>query len=82
MKSLSIYQPHRPATVYVRLQRAVGMLLTIAMVAGLYVPPTAMASGTVTIILTEGDTWDVPSDWNPTDNTIHVIGAGGGGGAL
>lgn len=30
------------------------------------------------IILTSGTTWTVPSDWNSTNNTIEVWGAGGG----
>jgi len=32
------------------------------------------------IILTSGTSWTVPSDFNPNNNTIEAIGAGGGGG--
>ena len=38
------------------------------------VPPTPK-----TVFLTSGSTWTVPSDWNPSNNTIEVIGGGGGG---
>jgi hypothetical protein len=33
-----------------------------------------------TIILTSVTSWQVPSDWNNSDHTVHVIGGGGGGG--
>jgi hypothetical protein len=32
------------------------------------------------ISLTSVTTWTTPSDWNTSDNIIHMIGAGGGGG--
>jgi len=32
-------------------------------------------------ILISGTSWTVPSDWNNSDNTIHIFGAGGGGSA-
>jgi len=31
------------------------------------------------VVLTSGTTWNVPSDWNSSDNTIEAIGAGGNG---
>lgn len=34
----------------------------------------------VTLFLTTGTSWQVPSDWNNAVNTIELIGAGGGGG--
>lgn len=34
--------------------------------------------GTCTVILTSGTSWTVPTDWNSTNNTIEVIGGGGG----
>ena len=33
----------------------------------------------VTITLTSGTSWTVPSNWNSASNTIEVIGGGGGG---
>lgn len=30
-------------------------------------------------LLTSGTSWTVPSDWNSSDNEVHLIGAGGGG---
>ncbi len=33
-----------------------------------------------TIYLTSGTTWNVPADWNSSNNTIRAIGAGGDGG--
>lgn len=35
----------------------------------------------VTITLTSGSSWTVPSDWNNASNTIDVYGGGGAGGA-
>jgi len=32
-----------------------------------------------TIFFTSGTSWTVPADWNDSDNTIEVIGGGGGG---
>ena len=37
-------------------------------------------AATIVIFLTSGTTWTVPSNWNPNNNTIEVIGAGAGGG--
>jgi hypothetical protein len=31
-------------------------------------------------VLATGSTWTVPSDFNTTKNTVHIIGGGGGGG--
>ena len=36
---------------------------------------------TKTVFITSGSTWTVPSDFNPSNNTIHGIGGGGGSGA-
>jgi hypothetical protein len=36
--------------------------------------------GATIIYLTSGTTWDVPNDWNSSNNSIEVIGAGGNGG--
>lgn len=33
----------------------------------------------VTIVLTGGTSWPVPSDFNPASNTVHCIAGGGGG---
>lgn len=40
-----------------------------------------IANDAITSTLTTADTspWNVPSDWNDADNTIHVVGAGGNG---
>jgi len=35
---------------------------------------------TIQIFLTSGSSWAVPSDWNPANNTIEVIGASGASG--
>jgi hypothetical protein len=32
----------------------------------------------VTIFITSGTSWSVPSDWNNSNNTIEGIGGGGG----
>src|SRR3972149_2432129 len=34
-----------------------------------------------TIVLTSGTSWTVPANWNSTNNSIEVIGAGGNGSA-
>jgi hypothetical protein len=39
-----------------------------------------MAESAGNVILTSGDSWTVPSDWNNNANEIDVIGGGGGGG--
>src|SRR5690606_901246 len=36
----------------------------------------AGSSGPVTVFLTSGSSWTVPSDWNASNNTIEVIGGG------
>jgi hypothetical protein len=38
------------------------------------------ATSTVTVFLTSGTSWTVPSNWNSSNNTIEVIGGGAGGG--
>lgn len=35
----------------------------------------------ITVVLTSGTSWTVPSDWNSANNTIETIGAGGGSGS-
>lgn len=40
----------------------------------------AAATSTIYITTTGASTWYVPADWDPTRNSIEVIGAGGGGG--
>ncbi|MBI4093680.1 hypothetical protein HY417_01840 [Candidatus Kaiserbacteria bacterium] len=39
-----------------------------------------VASTPITITLANGTSWAVPTNWNPSKNTIEVIGGGGGGG--
>ena len=49
-------------------------------------PPSGVTIGscgpaaTTTIFLTSGSSWTVPADWNPSNNSIHVIGGGASGG--
>jgi hypothetical protein len=43
--------------------------------------PTPVPTPVVTY-LTSGTTWQVPADWNPSNNQIEAIGGGGGGGAV
>ena len=58
---------------------AVAFLLCAVLVWSILPSPSSAEVSTVTIVLTEGDTWEVPPDWNPDNNTIHLIGGGGGG---
>lgn len=50
-------------------------------------PPSGVTIGscgpvtTQVIFLTSGSTWTVPADWNPSNNSIEVIGGGGNGAA-
>ena len=39
---------------------------------------TPTSPATMTIYLTSGTSWSVPTDWNNSSNTIEVIGGGGG----
>lgn len=34
---------------------------------------------TIVILTPADDQWEVPGDWNPDDNAVYVLGAGGGG---
>jgi hypothetical protein len=43
-------------------------------------PEAAGATIYKVIFLTAGTSWNVPSDWDSSTNTIEVIGGGGGGG--
>ena len=40
------------------------------------------APGTVAYLLTSGTSWTVPANFNPWNNTIHMIAGGGAGGSL
>src|SRR3989344_3242542 len=45
-------------------------------------PPSGVTIGSCgpkIIFLTSGTSWTVPADWNSSNNTIEVIGGGGGG---
>lgn len=41
-------------------------------------PLHAFAATQIFLTATTSSTWTVPSDWNSSNNTIEVIGAGGG----
>ena len=41
---------------------------------------TDIGGGVCRGYITSGTTWNVPSDWNSSDNSIEAIGAGGNGG--
>src|SRR6266852_7860039 len=56
--------------------------LAILYCAGIYVQHSEAAVTIAhknVIYLTSGTSWKVPSDWNPKNNTIECIGAGGNG---
>jgi hypothetical protein len=38
-------------------------------------------TGPIVYVITSGTSWTVPSDWDSSNNQIHLWGAGGGGGA-
>lgn len=40
------------------------------------------AATTKAYLITSGSSWTVPSDWNNSNNAIHLIGGGGGGGGV
>jgi hypothetical protein len=56
------------------------ILLVLFLLSPFLIPPAQTnASFFKTVFLTSGTSFTVPSDWNSINNTIEVIGAGGGG---
>src|SRR6266849_3934125 len=69
---LSAYWPRKGHGATMRRSSLLAALLILG------VASNALAQ-TTTIYLTSGSTWVVPSDWNSANNSVEVIGAGGGG---